>query len=68
MKLTKKQIDTIIENTPRELDGCHNAFECDFGHYMKAGANWSYRVGYVKHDGGMVLVVKVFGLIQTSAE
>ena len=65
MKLTRKQIETIIENTPKELDGKHNSFQSDFGYYMKANANWSYQAGYIKHEGGLVLVVKVFGQIQT---
>ena len=69
MKLTKRQIDTIIENTPTELKGYHHNFIDDFGWYMKSGANWSYRVGWVRRDidntsTELVLAVKVFGVIQ----
>jgi hypothetical protein len=39
MKLTKQQIDTIIENTPRELKGRQKSFESDFGYFMWSGAN-----------------------------
>ena len=68
MKLTKRQIDTIIGNTPKELDGCHHSFESDFGFYMKPNANWSYRVGYVRHNEILLLVVKVFGQIKAGEE
>jgi hypothetical protein len=64
MKLTKRQIDTIIENTPQGLKGCHTAFECDFGYFMPYGANWSYHAGYVRYNGSLALVVKVFGVIK----
>jgi len=64
MNLSKKQIDIIIENTPKELKGKHRSFDSDLGHYMKYGANWSYQAGYVSHNNNQVLVVKVFGLIQ----
>ena len=67
MKLTKQQIEIIIENTPKELDGSHHAFESDFGCFMKQGANWSYRAGYVKYNDDLVLVVKVFGQIKVGA-
>ena len=64
MKLTKKQIDVIVENTPSELKGFHTAFESDLGYFMPSNANWSYRAGYVKHNGVLVVVVKVFGVIK----
>ena len=64
MKLTKKQIDTIIENTPEDLKGYHTSFESDLGYFMPYGANWAYRAGYVRHNGGVALVVKVFGVIK----
>jgi len=66
MKLTKKQIDMIIENTPEELKGrqdLHFDGE-DLGRYMKPGANWSYRAGFITHNGVKVLVVKVHGQVQ----
>jgi len=64
MKLTKRQIDTIIRNTPEDLKGYHNSFESDFGYFMPLGANWSYHAGYVRYNDGVVLVVKVFGQIK----
>ena len=64
MKLSKKQITTIIENTPSELKGTHAPFESEFGWFMRYGANWSYQAGYITHKGGLVLVVRVFGVIQ----
>ena len=64
MKLTKRQIDIIVENTPKELKGFHNSFDCDFGYFMPSNANWCYRAGYVKHNDNLVLVVKVFGQIK----
>ena len=63
MKLTRKQIEIIQEHTPRELWGKHLPFTCDFGWHMKMGANWSYQVGYVAHNGNQILAVKVFGQI-----
>ena len=64
MKLTRQQINIIVENTPQELKGQQMRLEIDFGSYMKSNANWSYRAGYVKHNGQMVLVVTVFGEVQ----
>ena len=64
MKLTKKQIELIIENTPKTLKGQHASLDCDFGYFMEHGANWSYRVGWVKFRDGMALVVKAMGIIQ----
>ena len=64
MKLTKRQIDTIIENTPEELKGYHTSFESDLGYFMPSNANWSYHAGYVKHRDSLALVVKVFGVIK----
>ena len=64
MKLTKRQIDTIIENTPTELKGFHTSFESDLGYFMPSNANWSYRAGWVKFNGALIVVVKVFGVIK----
>lgn len=61
MKLTKKQIDIIRENTPKELKGQHLSVWDRLGYYQKTGANWSYVAGYVEHNGQKVLVVTVFG-------
>lgn len=61
MKLTKKQIDIIIANTPAKLKGTYPAIVADLGYFMKADANWSYKAGYT-FDG--YLVVTVFGCVQ----
>lgn len=63
MKLTKKQIDIIVENTPQELRGYHTSFDCDLGYFAPTGANWAYLAGYVRHGDGMVLVAKLHGKI-----
>jgi len=68
MKLTRKQIEVIRENTPSELKGYHHGFIADFGYFMPRGANWSYRVGWVRRDVNntstdLVLVAKQFGKI-----
>jgi len=64
MKLTKKQIETIIENTPKALKGQHPSFDNDFGYYMPSNANWAYRAGWIRYRDGFALVVKVFGIVQ----
>jgi len=64
MKLSKKQIDIIVNNTPKELKGTQTPFESSFGWFMRCSANWSYQAGYVTYNGSLVLVVKVFGAIQ----
>ncbi len=65
MKLTKKQIDTIILYTPAELRGktvtCWIGLE--FGYYAPANANWAYHAQYVDYNGVPVLVVTQFGRI-----
>lgn len=64
MKLTKKQIEIIRENTPKELKGVNTAYTFqDFGYYQPSQANWSYQVGYIKYKGVPILVVKQFGQI-----
>lgn len=65
MKLTKKQIDLIIENTPADLHGqpvrgLHNG---ELGYYSPAGANWAYHAIFIDHDGVPVLVATRFGHI-----
>jgi len=64
MKLNKKQIDLIVKNTPSELKGTQAPFESDFGWFMRYGANWSYQAGFTRHNGVLVLVVRVFGVVQ----
>lgn len=61
MKLTKKQIDIIIRNTPEKLKGTFPTITETLGYFMKAETNWSYRAGYTR-DGE--LVVTVFGEVQ----
>lgn len=64
MKLTKKQIEIIRENTPKELKGVNTAYTiADFGYYRPSWANWPYIACYVKHKGLPILVVKQFGQI-----
>ena len=61
MKLTKKQIDIIINHTPEELKGTFKTIVCELGYFMKAETNWAYHAGYTA-DG--FLVVTVFGQVQ----
>ena len=61
MKLTKKQIKTIIANTPSALKGTFPTTADELGYYMKADANWAYHAVYTT-DG--VLVVTVYGQVQ----
>lgn len=64
MKLSKKQIEMIINNTPSALKGAQIGFQGDiFGMYQKSGANWCYISVYIDYNGIRVLVVKQFGII-----
>lgn len=63
MSLTRKQIEIIIENTPKELKGKQMSLNAILGYYQKSNANWSYRVGYVQHKKQNILVVTMFGEI-----
>ena len=65
MKLTKKQIDIIIKNTPALLRGCPvgSCAGVELGYYQPAGANWSYHAQYIDYNGAPVLVVTQFGHI-----
>ena len=62
-KLTKKQIDQIINHTPEELrgkslgDGCIREI---LGRFSHEDANWSYVAGWME-DG--TLVVTRYGVI-----
>lgn len=60
MKLTKKQIEIIRNNTPEELKGTQTTLDEELGTFQKAGANWSYHAGWT-YDGQ--LVVTVYGEI-----
>ena len=63
MKLTKKQIEIIKENTPKALKGQQiGSMSIDYlGYYQKASANWRYIAGFTDYNGVKVLVVTVFG-------
>jgi len=61
MKLTKKQLDIIIENTPEELKGktlAEVGALDGIGTHYKVGANWYYTTHYVPFNGVNVLVVR----------
>lgn len=65
MKLTKKQIDLIITNTPAELHG-QSVGSCagvELGYNQPTGANWAYHAQYIDYNGVPVLVVTRFGHI-----
>jgi len=72
MKLSKKQINLIIKNTPDFLKEKQYSFIEDFGYYRPSDANWSYQVGWVYNEAEIYhreqdkkyLVVKVFGVIK----
>ncbi len=64
MNLTKKQIDVIVEKTPKSLKGKSMSLYSVLGYFRPYGANWSYCAGYVKHNGFWVVVVTVFGQVQ----
>ena len=66
MKLTKKQIDVIIENTPPELSGSAERKYIELGACWKRGANWSYQAGYILYKGQPLLIVTVSGLVQAN--
>ena len=65
MKLTRKQIDIIIQHTPHELKGKQiSSFSGDrLGSYAPSAANWAYIAQYITHNGAPVLVVTRFGEI-----
>ena len=53
MKLTRKQIDIIIEQTREELKGKAASIKTTLGYYTPKQANWSYIVGWT-WDGDLV--------------
>lgn len=65
MKLTKKQIDIIRENTPGGLKGLQVKTWSGntLGSFRPTGANWSYIAVYIDYNGAPVLVVTRFGEI-----
>ena len=65
MKLTKKQIQQIIDHTPKELKDAtpgHFSFGEELGYFMPHDANWSYRAGWL--DDGTLVVLR-YGTIVT---
>ena len=65
MKLTKKQIDTIILYTPAELHGkpVQGWTGYELGYWQPAGANWAYHAQYIEYNSVPILVVTQFGHI-----
>lgn len=68
MKLTKKQIETIRQNTPAELVGKQRArisaqYLGEFGYFKPSNANWAYIAEYIKYNGQPLLIVTQFGEI-----
>lgn len=65
MKLSKKQIDLIIKNTPADLHGqpVRGATGYELGYYQPAGANWAYHAQYIDYNGAPILVATQFGHI-----
>ena len=65
MKLTKKQIDTIILYTPAELRGqpVQGWTGIELGYYSPANANWAYHAQYIEYNGVPIPVITQFGHI-----
>ena len=68
MKLTKKQIERIRQNTPAELVGMQRTNICaqylgELGYYQPTNANWAYIAEYIKYNGQPLLIVTQFGEI-----
>lgn len=68
MKLTKKQIEIIRSNTPREIVGKQRAsikaqYLGEFGYFHPVNANWSYIAEFLKYNGQPLLIVTSFGEI-----
>lgn len=55
MRLTKKQIEIIRENTKAELKGKQATLYTILGYYQPSGANWSYQAGWT-YEGDLVVV------------
>jgi hypothetical protein len=54
MKLTRKQIEIIREQTKKELKGTHQSICTTLGWYTPSQANWSYLAGWT-YDGNLVV-------------
>lgn len=53
MKLTKKQIKIIIEQTKKELKGTQKSICKTLGYFQPLGANWSFVAGWT-YEGDLV--------------
>lgn len=68
MKLTRKQIDIIRENTPKELKGkqassVNEKYGEVLGYFQPSQANWSYTAQYITVNNIKYLVATRFGEI-----
>ena len=54
MKLTRKQIEIIREQTKKELKGTHQSIYTTLGWYTPSQANWSYLAGWT-YNGDLVV-------------
>lgn len=54
MKLTKKQIEIIREQTKKELKGKQKSICIILGWHTPSQANWSYLAGWT-YDGDLVV-------------
>ena len=54
MKLTKKQIEIIRENTKQELKGTQKSICRTLGYYQPSGVNWSWVAGWT-YEGDLVV-------------
>ena len=63
MKLTKKQINTIILYTPAELRGkpISGRIGVELGYYQPNNANWAYHAEYIEYNGIPIPVITQFG-------
>lgn len=68
MKLTRKQINIIRENTPKELKGkqassINEKYGEVLGYFQPSQANWCYTAQYITVNNIKYLVVTQFGEI-----
>ena len=68
MKLTKKQINIIRENTPNELKGkqassINEKYGEVLGYYQPSNANWCYIAQYITVNNIKYLIATRFGEI-----
>ena len=54
MKLTKKQIEIIRENTKKELKGTQKSICRTLGYFQPTNANWSWVAGWT-YEGDLVV-------------